>query len=319
MKKYKLIKPLPFENSPKVGYVSYPNKNGIHYWKGNPYKPESYPLFWKKVTYEILSLRFGEKIFDFNKLKESSLKFYESEESMLNFYIENEWEINSVKNIKSGLVLKIGDFINTSFRKIDAFLLNHKGNDLWVSTDCERGYGCSFDFFHNVTHDAKEIKDHAKEIKDLIQSRCYRYDNDDISIEFKYEKIANDMIYGIGIDMTIDYANDGEFQICNYAAETGWISNKDLEKGKIKEIKKEDFSVHLKEALQDTYFLSYKDLEYGKWYATYYEGQCEYKFKHQCNEWYNANGIKVTSRGSLNCGSFHPDNGFHFFKEIEKI
>ena len=60
--KYKLIKKLPFEGSPEVGYVSTPTseKDGAHYWNHNWFLPENYPEFWEKVEekdYEILSFK----------------------------------------------------------------------------------------------------------------------------------------------------------------------------------------------------------------------------------------------------------------------
>ena len=61
--KYKLIKLLPFENSPKIGYISSPNplvEDKVHYWNGNWFNPENYPEFWEEVVvekdYEILEL-----------------------------------------------------------------------------------------------------------------------------------------------------------------------------------------------------------------------------------------------------------------------
>ena len=51
--KYKLIKLLPFENSPKIGHISSPNplvKYKAHYWNGNWFNPKNYPEFWEKVV-----------------------------------------------------------------------------------------------------------------------------------------------------------------------------------------------------------------------------------------------------------------------------
>ena len=51
--KYKLIKLLPFENSPKIGYTSSPNplvEDKVHYWNGNWFNPENYPEFWELVV-----------------------------------------------------------------------------------------------------------------------------------------------------------------------------------------------------------------------------------------------------------------------------
>ena len=67
--KYKLIKLLPFENSPKIGYTSQSHlsqKDKVHYWNGNWFNPENYPEFWEKVVekdYEILSLIEGDKFY----------------------------------------------------------------------------------------------------------------------------------------------------------------------------------------------------------------------------------------------------------------
>lgn len=51
MKKYKLIKKLPFENSPEIGYIStkVTGSSGVHYWNQNWFHPEEYPEFWQEV------------------------------------------------------------------------------------------------------------------------------------------------------------------------------------------------------------------------------------------------------------------------------
>ena len=79
--KYKLIKLLPFENSPKIGYISEPHctqKDGAHYWNGLWFNPENYPEFWQKVVekdYEILSFKLpGNNIVDL-KYARNNLKF----------------------------------------------------------------------------------------------------------------------------------------------------------------------------------------------------------------------------------------------------
>ena len=54
--KYKLIKLLPFENSPKIGYISEPHctqKDGAHYWNHNWFNPENYPEFWEEVIEKV--------------------------------------------------------------------------------------------------------------------------------------------------------------------------------------------------------------------------------------------------------------------------
>jgi hypothetical protein len=61
--KYKLIKKLPFENSPEIGYISKPTpeKDGTHYWNHNWFNPKEYPEYWEKVAekdYEIIAVRY---------------------------------------------------------------------------------------------------------------------------------------------------------------------------------------------------------------------------------------------------------------------
>ena len=52
MVKYKLIKTLPFENSPELGYISKPThpKEPLHYWMGIWFNPKNYPEFWEEVV-----------------------------------------------------------------------------------------------------------------------------------------------------------------------------------------------------------------------------------------------------------------------------
>ncbi len=63
MKKYKLIKELPFENSPKIGYISKSHilrEDSVHYYNGNWFYPDKYPEFWQEVVekdYEILEIK----------------------------------------------------------------------------------------------------------------------------------------------------------------------------------------------------------------------------------------------------------------------
>ena len=73
--KYKLIKLLPFENSPKIGYISSPNplvKDKVHYWNGNWFNPKNYPEFWEEVVekdYEILEVKDCNKVLDLAQSK----------------------------------------------------------------------------------------------------------------------------------------------------------------------------------------------------------------------------------------------------------
>jgi hypothetical protein len=58
MKRYKLIKKLPFENSPEIGYISTSISENTHYWNHNWFQPSDYPNYWEEVVekdYKILS------------------------------------------------------------------------------------------------------------------------------------------------------------------------------------------------------------------------------------------------------------------------
>ena len=54
--KYKLIKKLPFENSPEIGYISECKYNSPidHYWCGCWFDPSKYPEFWQLVVEKIM-------------------------------------------------------------------------------------------------------------------------------------------------------------------------------------------------------------------------------------------------------------------------
>ena len=65
MKKYKLIKELPFDNSPEIGYVStqLTGSNGVHYLLHNFFHPEEYPEFWEEVKEPIFISDDGVEMF----------------------------------------------------------------------------------------------------------------------------------------------------------------------------------------------------------------------------------------------------------------
>lgn len=52
MKKYRLIKELPFEESPEVGYISepMPPREPLHYWNHHWFDPAKYPEYWMEVS-----------------------------------------------------------------------------------------------------------------------------------------------------------------------------------------------------------------------------------------------------------------------------
>ncbi|MEX0595828.1 MAG: hypothetical protein WD512_04940 [Candidatus Paceibacterota bacterium] len=52
-KTYKLIKKLPFENTPEIGYISTPHctqKDNSHYLRGLWFDPSKFPEFWEEVV-----------------------------------------------------------------------------------------------------------------------------------------------------------------------------------------------------------------------------------------------------------------------------
>ncbi|MDA3854964.1 MAG: hypothetical protein PF569_01800 [Candidatus Woesearchaeota archaeon] len=55
MNNYKLIKKLPFEDSPEIGYISTSksNINNIHCWNFNWFDPQKYPEFWEEIVEQI--------------------------------------------------------------------------------------------------------------------------------------------------------------------------------------------------------------------------------------------------------------------------
>ena len=111
--KYKLIKLLPFENSPRIGYISQPHlsqKDEDHYWNGLWFNPENYPEFWQPVVeknYEILSLVASEK---HPQHKKGSKFLHNKDYKFKNMHPTEFWDIYSVKRISDNKIFTIGDF-----------------------------------------------------------------------------------------------------------------------------------------------------------------------------------------------------------------
>lgn len=114
MKKYKLIKKLPFENSPEIGYISKPTiqKDYAHYWNHNWFQPEDYPEFWEKVVekdYKILSLArlcsIKPTITDVSNYGDGYI------EALLKC---DKARIHSVKRLSDGEIFTIGDKVQDS-------------------------------------------------------------------------------------------------------------------------------------------------------------------------------------------------------------
>jgi hypothetical protein len=134
MKQYKLIKKLPFENSPEIGYISeqkYPS-DVSHYWCGSWFNPKNYPEFWElvvKKSYEILSfINVNNKIYELQKdgrYFHYELKYNEYD------YCLSELKIHSIKRLSDGEVFTIGDKIqldndNKEYGTITELYISHE-------------------------------------------------------------------------------------------------------------------------------------------------------------------------------------------------
>jgi hypothetical protein len=103
-KKYKLIKLLPFENSPRIGYISKPHitqNDNTHYCNGMWFKPENYPEFWEEVIekdYEILSYYENKNIFTIEDNSEILERL--------------DFKINSIRRLSDGEIFTIGDKVD---------------------------------------------------------------------------------------------------------------------------------------------------------------------------------------------------------------
>jgi hypothetical protein len=92
MNEYKLIKKLPFENSPEIGYISKEIKGSkplAHYWMGNWFDPKLYPEYWevlKQTNYiDIKDLKEGQKVYRIWDSGHKSLGILIKEKSVLMF------------------------------------------------------------------------------------------------------------------------------------------------------------------------------------------------------------------------------------------
>lgn len=160
MKKFKLIKELPFENSPKLGYISTTIRtDGVHYWNNNWYNPENYPEFWQEIVekeYEILSFKFDNKILYFDKIENYFIyqPFDGYKHRTLDFLLKNSntYKIHSVKRLSDGEIFTVGDYVKLHTHlnpcSIDGFYI--KNNFLMVTT---RESSCG-----NYLKDCKKVK-----------------------------------------------------------------------------------------------------------------------------------------------------------------
>lgn len=142
MKKYKLIKKLPFEGSPPVGYISVEKEGeaGAHYWNHNWFHPEDYPEFWELVVekdYEILALKSNEgKISD---MYLNGMIAWSSDDRPEYKYPEeilkrNVHTINSVKRLSDSEIFTVGDrvdYMPIKNTKIESFNINNNKITVW--------------------------------------------------------------------------------------------------------------------------------------------------------------------------------------------
>lgn len=129
MTNYKLIKELPFMNSPQIGYISKPKDNSLHYWNHNWFDPVDYPEYWEKVEekdYQILSFYRkdiagkGDTHVDPEYIwlethpgngkwsRKGHITNPYTTQKLLN---HNDYGIHSVKRLSDGEVFTVGDYI----------------------------------------------------------------------------------------------------------------------------------------------------------------------------------------------------------------
>ena len=150
MAKYKLIKKLPFEGSPEIGYISEEKMVGseLHYWNANWFDPANYPEFWEKVVekdWEILDQGYNRLI--------------------------GKWEIKAIRRKCDGEIFSVGDklyFRDGEVRKITGISLDDTGvsefskrSIPWL--ECGKDYGTCLDWAIHykehllITEDGVEI------------------------------------------------------------------------------------------------------------------------------------------------------------------
>ena len=151
--KYKLIKKLPFEGSPEIGYISEEKMVGseLHYWNANWFDPANYPEFWELVVekdWEILKISFKRSI----KPEIRDVQGYG------NGYIESllkcDNHVHSVKRLSDGEIFSVGDklyFRDGEVRKITGISLDDTGvsefskrSIPWL--ECGKDYGTCLDW-----------------------------------------------------------------------------------------------------------------------------------------------------------------------------
>ena len=131
--KYKLIKKLPFEGSPEIGYISEEKMvgSGIHYWNANWFDPANYPEFWELVAekdWKILDQGYNGLI--------------------------GKWEIKAVRRECDGEIFSVGDKLDLragGIRKITGISLDDTGVSEFSKIEipwleCGKEYGICLDW-----------------------------------------------------------------------------------------------------------------------------------------------------------------------------
>jgi len=145
--KYKLIKLLPFENSPRIGYTSEPHlsqKDRAYYWNGGWFNPENHPEFWELVVekdYEILSFTNSEKaIYTKGAVGRFDARYQMYRPTEEDCLKEPGFKIHSVKRLSDGEIFTSGDRIANmcnSEQNITELYINKDGKMcVYTSTTC---------------------------------------------------------------------------------------------------------------------------------------------------------------------------------------
>lgn len=163
---YKLIKKLPFEMSPEVGYISKAKEGCLHYWNHNWFNPEEYPEYWEKVeekNYEILSLKYNksndfcylDKRDGFYKYK-NSFEELRTGKSNLEACLKANWSIHSVKRLSDGEVFTVGNNIENK-RNPEKF--NGKITEIKLTDyqDNVQVYYDGMDYLNDISHSKKPV------------------------------------------------------------------------------------------------------------------------------------------------------------------
>lgn len=194
---YKLIKKLPFVNSPEIGYISKPIKNmdRAHYWNMNWFYPEDYPEFWEKVfekNYKILSfINVNNKIYQLQK----DGRYFNTELKYNDYqYCLNILKIHSVKRLSDGEIFTIGD--KTNFGLISNIIINNNNLSFYFE-----GKSCGYELQILIklkrlftTEDGVDIFEGDFVFQVKKDNYCLQYmslGNNNISHQFDATKINN--------------------------------------------------------------------------------------------------------------------------------